>query len=197
VSEQAPLTTTNLTAAATSCLLEHGYTQIEEKQLGSATEAGRFYEDEFGIVLVAVYETWGDLSSGWQEAQATLVELISQHMSKVEPKAWDGYLVLLTPAPSTAGREAVDAIRYDTSRLRKLVADGEELRSLGSVEDALLPLLPLQPVLGPGSGQSALDLLPELLERHAIEPRVTEKLIEAFSDDQPLVEGLHQLGEPK
>jgi hypothetical protein len=193
VSEPSALTSTNLSAAANNCLLEHGYSLIAQDLLGGTEEEGRFYEDGYGIVLIAVFDTWGELAEHWPESQAALVQLISAHLSKSEAKAWDGYLVLLTPAASTGGREAVDSIRYDTSRLRKLVADGEELRSLANVEDALLPLLPLAPVLGDRPEGSVLDLLPELLARRGVEPRVAKTLIEAFSKGEPLLESLHQL----
>lgn len=194
MSESSTLTRTNLIAAASSCLLAHGYTPIPPERLGAADgEEGRFYEDSYGIVLVAVFDTWGELAGHWPESQAALVQLISAYLSRSEAKAWDGYLVLLSPAVSTGGREAVDAIRYDTSRLRKLVADGEELRSVANVEDALLPLLPLEPAAEDRQERSVLDLLPELLERRAVEPHVAKMLIEAFSEGEPLLESLHRL----
>jgi len=196
VSEPATLTVTEIAAVATSCLLAHGYEEVDPARLGTAVEQGRYFEDEYGIVAVAIYETWGELAGRWQDAQGALVRLISEYVSKAEAKAWDGYLVLLTPAASTAGREAVELIRYDTSRLRKLVADGEELGSLSQVEDALLPLLPLEPVMPALAERSALDLLPKLLEDRAIAPALTARLLEVYEAGEPLVEGLHELGEP-
>ena len=197
MNEPATLTVTEITAAATGCLLAHGYQEVDPARLGAAIEQGRFFEDEYGIVGVAIYETWGELAGRWQDAQGALVRLISEYVSKAEAKAWDGYLVLLTPASSTAGREAVELIRYDTSRLRKLVADGEELGSLSQVEDTLLPLLPLEPVAPALAERSALDLLPELLEDRAIAPALTVRLLEAYAAGEPLVEGLHELGGPE
>jgi hypothetical protein len=189
------LTVTEILATVTSCLLGHGYREVDSARLGEAAEEGRFFEDAYGVVGVSVYETWGDLAGRWQDAQGDLVRLISEYISKAEAKAWDGYLVLLTPAVSTAGREGVDQIRYDTSRLRKLVADGEELGSLGEIEDVLLPLLPLDPVIPALAEGSALDLLPELLEGRGIAPTSTARLLDAYTAGEPLVEGLHELGE--
>lgn len=197
MSEAAALTVTEIFAAATGCLLSHGYREIDSARLGDAAGRGRFFEDAYGIVGVSVFETWGDLAGRWQDVQGALVRLISEYVSKAEAKAWDGYLVLLTPAGSTAGREAVDLIRYDTSRLRKLVADGEELGSLSQVEDVLLPLLPLDPVMPALAERSALDLLPELLEGRDIAPAFTARLLEAYAAGKPLVEGLHELEEPE
>ena len=197
MSEPTGLTVTEIAAAATGCLLDHGYREVDPARLGDAGEEGRFFEDAYGIVAVAVYETWGELAGRWQDAQGALVRLISAYLSKAEAKAWDGYLVLLTPATSTAGREAVEAIRYDTSRLRKLVADGEELGSLTQVEEVLLPLLPLKPVAPALAERSVLDLLPEMLKDREIAPAATTRLLEAYAAGRPLVEGLHELGDPE
>lgn len=182
----------NLIAAADECLIGHGYARLRIDEEGPAV--GRFYEDPYGIVLISVFETWGELAGRWAECQASLVELISAHMSKSEAKAWDGYLVLLTPSKGPGGREGVEAIRYDTSRVRKVVADGEELQTIGAVEDVLLPLLPLQLSDGLGEAPSVLEILPELLVERGVEPRVATMLVGAFSAGEPLLEALHQLG---
>lgn len=192
--ESSTLTATDLLAAASGSLEEGGYTRVEETRLGVWPITGaRLYEDAYSVVALIVYETWGELASGWANAQAALVELMSEHMTSADAKAWEGYLLLLTPAPSPAGLDdEVSALRHDTSRVRKLVATGNELRNLSDVERALLPLLPLDAALGVEAETSVLDLLPDLLASPDIDRDAVRVVIASFSEQEPLVERLHE-----
>ncbi len=144
-------------------------------------------------MLLVVYEGWASLRDGWGDDQARLVELISAYMTRSDPKSWEGYLVLLCPAsPPAEDIGRLEEIRYDVTRVRKLIAVGEELGELTDVERAILPLLP---VLGPTQLEpesSALDLLPELLEEQGIDRTDTGALIEAFCEQRPLLEAIHR-----
>src|SRR5689334_7288614 len=122
------LTATDILAAATRALEEGGYRRIEH-QFGDSlpSDTVRLFEDAYNVVCVVVYETWSALVSSWADAQAALVELMSQVVTSGEPKAWDGYLALLTPGEiSGPEHRELTRIRYNTSRLRKLVATGED-----------------------------------------------------------------------
>lgn len=188
-------TTTDLLAAASSTLDANGYQLIPAQRLGMWPGAGfHVYENPYSVVAVVVFETWAELSSNWLEAQVALVELMSTHFTRDEAKAWDAYLLLLTPSilPSEALTEARD-IRSNTSHVRKLVATGEELSNVGDVERALLPLLPLPEETQVMDEGSALDFLPELISSHGISERVGRALIAAFREQQPMVERLHDL----
>ena len=103
----------------------------------------RVFEDPYGIVAVHVFDSWRQLTEQWPVAQGRLVELISEHLTRPEPKAWEGYLVLLTPGllPPTQ-RTRLNDLRYDTHRVRKLVATGDDLATLEDVQGTLLPLSP-------------------------------------------------------
>jgi hypothetical protein len=195
MSSDAALTPTDITAAASATLERNGYRRLPYypntiKQFAGA----RFFEDPYGIVEVVVYENWSELEANWTEAQATLVELISKYVSNSEAKAWDGYLVLLTPGlqPLSARSEAT-AIRYNINRVRKLLAAGDELRTLGDVDRVLQPLLPV-------SGQIAtteqpdrvLSLLPEILGQHGIPSDDVSVIVEAFVRQNLLMEKLHE-----
>lgn len=186
------LTTTNIMAAVSQILRNGGYTRIDEDSLPSfwSSERIRLFEDPYSIVAVVVYETWKNLSSDWMKAQAALVELISEHVPRDDAKAWDGYLVLLTPsiAPSQAD---VAKIRYDTSRVRKIVSTGEELKRLSDVEISLLPLLPFGEEGQAHEEESILDILPGLLAEKGIAEEAVRVIIEAYYEQQPLVERLH------
>lgn len=187
------LTTTDLLAAVSDCLCGGGYERIGDDRRGQwPTESVRLFEDAYGVLAVVVYDTWRDLLSGWVDAQDALVQLISRHISRSDAKAWDGYLVLLTPGIMASDtRNAATQIRYDTTRVRKLLATGDDLKSLGDVERALLPLLPLEPELELDEQESVLKMLPSLLSGRGIPDDVARIVIEAFSEQRPLVERLH------
>ena len=188
----APLTPTDLLAAASELLEQGGYTRVSGGVVDSWATAGtRLFEDVYNVVALVVYETWQELDAGWPAAQAELVELISAHMTRSDPKAWDVYLVLLTPGPAIDGDRGPSDIRYDTSRVRKLVAAGDELQVVGDVERALLPLLPLDAVTATAGERSTLTMLPEILAKHGVEPQTVSVVVEAFRTQRSLVESLH------
>jgi hypothetical protein len=187
------LTATNILAAASDILTMGGYVRVSDEFIHEwPTTNARLFEDLYGIVAVVVYETWGDLSSGWVDVQDALVRIISGHVSSNEAKAWDGYLVLFTPGilGAAAHIEATE-IRNDTLRVRKLVAGGDELKGLADVERVLLPLLPLATDFQIDEEESVLDILPDLLARRNIPRNAVRVLIDAFSEQQSLMEHLH------
>jgi hypothetical protein len=188
------LTATELLAAATDVLGKAGYKQVATRSSsGWPDRTSRLFEDSYGIVAVLVYETWSELAETWADAQAALVQTMSTYIRANEPKAWDGYLVLLTGGVSgDLVNSRADDIRRNTTRVRKLVGTGDEMRSLSDVEIVLLPLLPLD--LGKTIANQApiLDLLPGILSRHGIPQDTSEVLIKAFRDQQPIMERLHQ-----
>lgn len=183
------LTATQLLAAATEVLLSSGYV---EAQIGSSDLGSRVFEDAFGIVAIHVFDTWGQLRDQWHLAQGQLVDLISEHVRRAEAKAWEGYLVLLTPGllPSTE-MATINDLRGDTNRVRKLVATGEALGTLADVRSVLLPLLPLL-IDDPSSAQTnLLELLPELLAENSIPLSVTGVVVDAFTSNESMLERLH------
>lgn len=187
-------TTTSLVAAASSVLEQNGYRQVRpdatERWPGSA---GRVYEDPYSVAAVLVYETWRDLADEWPQAQAALAELMSAHFGRDDAKAWEAYLVLLTPSvlPSEAHSMALD-IRRDTAHVRKLLATGEELQHLADIERALLPLLPLPAEVAVIEERSVLDLLPGLLSKRGVSESAVRVTTRAFLDQEPIVESLHR-----
>ena len=94
-----------------------------------------------------------------------------------------------------AGSEpAAQAIRYDTSRVRKLVATGDELSQLSDIERALLPVLPIQSEIAPEAETSALDVLPEILAQKGVSAEAAKSLIRAFSKQESLMDCLLRSG---
>jgi hypothetical protein len=185
------LTPTDLLAAATEALHAGGFKRVADGVSDGWPFAARLFEDDYSIVCVGVYETWTELASGWTDAQAHVVDLMSTHLVRGDAKSWEGYLVLVTTGtPSAAARSSVAEIRYDTNRLRKLVATGDELITIADVERALLPVLPLDGGVALQEPVSAVDLLPELLEERGIRREVSARLLEAFDEGEPLLESL-------
>jgi hypothetical protein len=184
-------------AAASLTLEESGYKRVEHVELSELNNpAVRVFEDLYNIVAVAVYNTWAELDANWNGMQAGLVELISEYLDQSEAKAWDGYLVLMTPsilnAPET---ERLIEVRYNTSRLRKLIAAGKELTVLDDVKRLLAPLLPLRVEALPPDRRSVLDELPSLLAAKGVSEPAVRVLIDAYLEQNPLVESLHKFRE--
>jgi hypothetical protein len=188
-----PLTSSNLLAAASDILASGGYQLVDPPRVERwPITSARLLEDSYGVVAVVVYETWADLATGWPTAQGALVELMSAYLTSAEPKAWEGYLVLLTPSvlPHASRLEAMN-IRHDVTRVRKLLATGDELSTLADLERVLLPLLPLNIESTLEEQESVLDVLPTLLARRGLAEDAMALLIDSFRRNEPLIERLH------
>src|SRR5690349_8601976 len=103
------LTTLTVLAAAAEQLARGGYTVVREQlHPGLPPDKSLLAEDSYGVVAVSAYENWADLEVDWANAQGALVEILSRRLTRADPKAWDGYLVLFCTAPAQppdAGRE--------------------------------------------------------------------------------------------
>jgi hypothetical protein len=188
-------TSTDLIVASSQTLIANGYRQIVGKFPEWDTPTSRLFEDEYGVVGIVVFDTGAELLRTWPDLQASLVEVISRHVGREEAKSWDGYLVLLSPGIAPSQSTAIDEVRYNTTRLRKLVATADDLLNPTDVERVLRPLLPLPQERANVDRESALDLLPRLLAKQKISEQVTHVLIDAFREQTPLLERLHQLGD--
>ena len=189
----APINVTTLVAEAAQVLEDAGFNAVDQSGKNSwKATAARVYEDTYSIVCVAVYETWADLQSRWVEDQATLVSLISEYFARSDAKAWDGYLVLLTPSiVPKSDRLRASSIGRNTLHLRKLFADGEELQSLGGVRRTLLPLLPLEDY-DALERRDVLDTLPSLLGGRGVDPAAVQVAISAFRQQRPIIGKVHK-----
>lgn len=179
-------TGTQIMGAATETLVQNGYSSIGEIETPSG-DVLRTFEDQLSVVGVAYFDTWRALDAGWIEAQGALVEFMSVGLTRSDPKAWEGYLILFTSdeAPHAL---AVDKVRRDTTRLRKLVTTGSELQTIVGVSDALLPVLPLKLADGGSEAVRILDRLPQLLEPSGINPGLTRRVVTAFDDNRSPME---------
>ncbi len=186
------LTSTDLLAAASQTLIAGGYQQIPKRFQDWDTPTSRLFEDEYNIVGVVVFGTCAELLRDWPDLQGSLVEVISHNVGRSESKSWDGYLVLLTPGNAASETAELDAIRYDTTRLRKLVATGDELESPTDIERVLRSLLPLGQEQVSIQQESTLDFLPQILAEQGIPREVTQLIVDAFREQLPLLEQLYE-----
>jgi hypothetical protein len=185
------LTSSQVLAAASELLVSGGYSVVPTPPGWEGTV--RLFEDPYGIVALHLYETWDRLIQEWHVAQGELVDLISEHLSRPEPKAWEGYLVVFTTGLMTGSdRTSLTDLRYDTNRVRKLVSTGEELETLDDVRTALLPLLPLDPETPPSERAGVLEMLPDLMTSEDVPRHVIEVLVDAFVNNASIVERLHE-----
>jgi hypothetical protein len=189
------MTPTDLIAASTSVLEAGGYESIHEGFPEWNTPSTRLFEDKYNVVGIAVLTTAAELLQSWADLQGALVDVISRHVGKSENKAWDGYLVLLTPGIAPTSDDKIEDIRSDTTRLRKLVATGEELAVPSDVERLLRSLLPLNDSSGSIGQATALDRLPKLLTDSGIAESTTRVLVKSYIEQQPLMEALHRTRE--
>lgn len=185
-------TSTDLIAAASQTLTNGGYQLVARKFEAWDTPTSRLFEDEYNVVGVVIFDTCGELLRAWPDLQGSLVDVISSQVGREEGKSWDGYLVLLTPGVAPSEDAAIDTLRYNITRLRKLVATGDDLQSPTDVERVLRPLLPLGQERASLSQGSALDLLPKLLADQGIPKETTQLIVGAFREQSPLLERLHQ-----
>jgi len=193
VTESQLLTTLEVLAQADSTLTGGGYRPVAHGRWDTSSGSARAYEDAYGVVAVFIFDTPTDLENEWPNAQADLVALLTEFMSRDEAKAWEGYAVLLSPATGdVAQQERLNEIRRDTSRVRKIVATGSDLGSVSDVDRVLLPLLPFD--LGRASKieGSALDVLPGLLAEQGIPPELSQSLVSAFNQQTSLIRALHK-----
>ena len=192
--ESVALNASQIMAAAASILVGGGYRQALAG-LGEewTDESARLFEDPYSVVAVLVFPTWAELKDRWPEAQASLVSAMTRSISSADPKVWEGYLVLLTPSTAGRDRTILDSVRRDTSRVRKLVATGEELRHLLDVEQLLSPLLPLDvnhaQNLAP---EDPLTHLPSLPALRTVSRDAINLMVDAFRDQLPMLDRLHQ-----
>jgi hypothetical protein len=187
------LTTTDLIATASEALAQGNYQRITNRFPEWETTSSRLFEDAYNVVGLVVFDTCGELLRTWAELQGKLVDVISKHIGQGEAKSWDGYLVLLTYGLSPSSESEIETVRYNTTRLRKIVATGEDIRTTADVERVLRPLLPLGPSDAKVGRTAVLDLLPNLLASEGIPQQTTKTLVDAFREQASPLERLHKL----
>jgi len=189
-----PLATTAIMTETSAFLCNgRGYREVSSISREWDSPTSGLFESEYAVVGVVVFETCSELLDSWPEKQDALVRIMSKHIHQQESKSWDGYLVLLTPGIAPSRDEEIERIRYNTNRLRKIVATGEDLRNPEDLERLMSPLLPLSSPTTRIALESALDFLAQLLlETQDVPEGTTRLLIKAFESNLSLMECLHR-----
>jgi hypothetical protein len=183
-----------LLALASEQLSANGYRVVRDQSLSALpSERALLAEDEYGVVAIVAYHTWAQLETEWSDAQADLVGLLARRLARSAPKAWDGYLVLLctsfSPDPA-----AVSQIERDTTRIRKIVATAEMLKTTSDLARILDVFMPLAVPESTAALTDVLDTLPDLM-RGQVEPSAVRIVIDAFRTMEPPLERLHAFGQ--
>lgn len=185
------LTQSQLESGISEIMQSSGYSEVRS-DVGTVLD--RVFEDEYGIVALAVFPDWSSLETRWPDAQGEFVDMLSEVLDRSEPKAWEGYLVLVTLESVTWDASRVLAsIRRDINRVRKLVITGAEVPSLSFLSAALLPVLPIESREQEIPSGNLLDALPITLEQATgVEPRVTVSVRDAYLENETLMEAIHR-----
>ena len=186
------LSETQLLAAAGELLKQGGYREVSSERLESLkSDKARVYEDQYAVVCLVVFPSWTELRSRWTNVQADFVELLSKYLLRADAKTWDGYLVLLTPAAALEQWQEAQEIRRDTTRVRKLVGTGEDLRSLGDVATLVSSLLPI------GTAEAVTDktetiwsLVYQSLEKKGVHRYTIQSLVKSYEEQRNIMEAL-------
>jgi hypothetical protein len=183
---------------AEQMLRSHDYELIPPSVVGTEQhERLRVLEDAYGVVLLQCFDSVDALLDLWEEAQSLLVKALTDHMMPGAARGWEGYLVLMTPASALArDLPALMALRYDTTRTRKLLITGAARLHRG-----LAPILPLPEQTAQASADDSLDYVVEWLGTSGVTVPTARVLLDAYRNQQSLFEALEavvlkQLGEP-
>jgi hypothetical protein len=150
---------------------------------------GVCFEDDAVVGFGCVFNECSALLNGWKGIETSFLTRHSQSLRRAGEKAWNVYVVLLSPqvVESTVERQ-IRWIEEDLDRTRKITACGVTTRE--DLVTALLPLLPIQsqPAL-------ATENTAERLKRRIsfIAPRVSDL---ALDDTVSPAELVRLLGEP-
>lgn len=185
------MTVSALLAMISETLESSGYQRISRSAgHAEAPATFRLFEDAYGIVGVALYETWLQLRQDWAESQGVMVNIMSAGLND-DDKAWEGYLVLATPgALDRSELLEVNNLRYDMGRVRKFVITGDDIRDISDVRGALQSILPIEL---PGLATAPTDILDILMDSIPTADDLRThlgKVIAALRDGYPLLNAL-------
>jgi hypothetical protein len=103
------------------------------------------FEDSAVLGLLKTCPSADFIFSEWQRVQDEFLREFAGPLRRVPLKAWNTYLVLLTPEPPTVQlRRRLAVIEEDFAGMRKIAV--AEVLSSSDVTRALAPLLPVTPV---------------------------------------------------
>lgn len=126
--------------SSSELLKEAGYS-AEQAHIGK--REALVFEGDTVLGFLFVYDSSADLMKSWSSDSDMAISTYQFGLRKSGTKAWNTYLILLTPELPDYGRAvSLGAIEEDLSGTRKIAKAG--IRDLTDLGAALLPLLPLQ-----------------------------------------------------
>lgn len=189
--DRTPLPASSLIALAEKCFAEQANFRVTRnvENLSLPSDRSLVAEDNYSVVAVVALDSWEQLEEEWANYQAALVALLGRRLARAAPKAWDGYLVLLCSSSATDDDRRV-RIERDTSRVRKIVATGEMLRTTSDVTRALDLFMPLEVTPLSEEERDILSTLPEMMS-DTVDPDAVRMVVEAYRSVEPPLERLH------
>lgn len=151
-------------------LKEAGY-MTEQATIGP--REALVFEGDTLLGFLFAYDTVADLMKGWVADSDSAIANYQFGLRKSGIKAWNTYLVLLTPEPPDYARMvSLGAIEEDLGGTRKIARAG--IRDLADLGAALLPLRPLQSA----PRLEAVDMKKEIRERTTeLPPRAVDAFL--------------------
>lgn len=195
MTNDAVLTRDQVLGEVVDVLSRNGFSFVGDEQLaGFDSTYQRVFEDAYSVVAVVYFESWGDLKDTWIEVQTSFVEMISENFTRSDRKSWEAYLVLMSTdlVPLRDSTHARD-IRYNTNRVRKLLATGDQLRELSEVEACLLPLLPIHTHEGSIRSPNVLQQLPDLISGPDLSRQQIQAIVDAYEQQASMLEAVYRL----
>ena len=177
---------------AVTTLESNNYTPSEAGFESANVLASAIAEDAFGVVALAVYDTFEALLESWRDAQSALSALLRKELGEGDPKRKEAYLVLFCLSPYFGDQHLVREIEEDITFARKFVILGQHLENEAAtnINVALAPLLPLESELSDIAMTRALDELPSMLARYGINRDLSSRLVNAFLRGEPLMDAV-------
>jgi len=144
-------------------LADAGYCAAFDDQAGVL-----YFEGPTVLGVVSIYAATGDLVSKWLVAHETFLATQASSLRAAGLKVWNVYEVFLSTGAVGAWRPKLVEIEEDLRATRKIARADVVTREDAAA--ALLPLLPLQHVVGESGGdlfsrlERAKDIPPQLLK---------------------------------
>lgn len=121
-------------------LRESGYS-VERAAIGQGEAL--VFEGDIVLGFLFAYDSSADLMKSWPTDSDAAISTYQFGLRKSGTKAWNTYLILLTPEPADYAKAvSLGAIEEDLGGTRKVVRAG--IQDVADLSAALLPLLPLQ-----------------------------------------------------
>ncbi len=155
-------------------LLEAEYSVRELENFGLPV---LMFENDSVLGFVLVFQNASTLISSWQEVSGRVIESVQLSLRRASDKAWNAYLVMLTPEKENYGLQVTLAtIEENLIGTRKIVRSG-----VSKAEDIDLAMLPLVKIQNPPN-LDPINIEDEIRLRTSELP---EELVESFLGGAP------------